>query len=149
MIIEMDNKKLKIDKNLLAFDEMNEIIEIIKNWEEIRKKLDQLDTFTLCEYKSDQLWVNVWAKINNGCLVISGQDLGSETTKFWGRGEYEYWYLFDKTSTGRLMALLVGEDYDIKNLLYEHFSGLEGCKKLREFCDANGIKYKFDSWHSD
>jgi hypothetical protein len=113
------------------------------------ESVQDLDAFILCEHKSEQLWVIVSAIIQKGSLVISGHDLGDEMMKFWGRREYEYWYSFDKTSTGRLIALLVGEDRNIKNLLYEHFSGLDGCKKLEEFCNANGIKFKFDSWLSD
>jgi hypothetical protein len=111
--------------------------------------MDNLDTFALCKYESDRLWVNVWAKIENGCLEISGQDLGDAPTEYFGMGEFEYWYKFDETNTERLITLLKKEDSDIKDLLYENFSGLEGCAKLKKFCSVNGIEYEYSSWHTD
>jgi hypothetical protein len=111
--------------------------------------MDRLETFTLCEYKSDRLWVNVWAEIKDGRLEISGQDLGDAPKQYFGMGEFEYWYKFDETSTGRLIALLPGEDRDVEKLLYNNFSGLDGCNKLKDFCNVNGIKYEYGSWHTD
>jgi hypothetical protein len=111
--------------------------------------MNQIDTFDLCEHKSDRLWVHVWAKIEDGCLEISGQDLGVTPMKYFGMGEFEYWYKFDKTNTERLIALLTEKDCDIKNLLYKNFSGLDGCEKLKKLCNTNGIEYEYSSWHTD
>jgi hypothetical protein len=69
-------------------------------------KINDLDTLILCKHRSERLWVNVWAQIENGCLLISGQDLGDAPKEFFGMGELEYWYKFDRTNTGRLIALL-------------------------------------------
>jgi hypothetical protein len=111
--------------------------------------MNQLDTIVLCEHKTDRLWVNVWAEIENGCLKISGQDLGDVPKEYFGMGEFEYWYTFDKTNTDRLIALLTKEDSDIKNALQTNFNGLEGCDKLKSFCNDNGIEYEYSSWHTD
>ncbi|MDR2401296.1 MAG: hypothetical protein LBD73_06565 [Deferribacteraceae bacterium] len=111
--------------------------------------MNQLDTFILCEYKTDRLWVIVRAEIKNGCLEISGHDLSGTPKQYFGMSEFEYWYKFDEANTECLIALLAKEGGDIKNLLYENFSGLEGCEKLMAFCNANAVEYRYSSWHTD
>jgi len=108
--------------------------------------MEQMDTFVLCNDKTDRVWVNVWAGIKDGCLTVSGQDLGDAPQDFFGSDEYEYWYTFDKINTDRLIMLLTQEGHDFKEQLLEKFNGVEGCKKLKEFCKANDIEYKFMSW---
>jgi len=58
---------------------------------------------------------------------------------------YEYFYTFDRENTTRLFALLTPEGQDVRSVLVERFSGMDGCCIMREFCEANGIEYGFFS----
>ena len=97
----------------------------------------------LCDEKTTRLWVNVEAKVSGGCLKISGQDLGKAVEDYFGEDEYEYFYDFDRENTERLFSLLTHEAQNVKDVFMQKFSGIDGCKSLRDFCDANGIAYKF------
>ncbi len=99
----------------------------------------------LCDEKTTSLWVNVSAKVSGGCLKISGQDLGRAVEDIIGEDEYEYFYDFDRENTERLFALLGHEEQIAKEVFIKKFSGIDGCRSLREFCDANDISYKFFS----
>ena len=99
----------------------------------------------LCGEKTTRLWVNVEAKVSGGCLKISGQDLGKSVEDITGEDEYEYFYDFDRENTERLFELLGQESQDVKEIFIKKFSGIDGCRSLREFCDANDIKYSFFS----
>ena len=108
--------------------------------------MKQMDELVLCDNKTERVWVNVWAEIENGCLKISGQDLGNAPKEFFGSGEFEYWYNFDEKNTERLIVLLTQKEHDFKEQLLEKFGGLEGCKRLKEFCKENDIQYRYMSW---
>jgi len=99
----------------------------------------------LCDEKTDRLWVNVEAKVSNGCLKISGQDIGKVVEDYFGEDEYEYFYDFDQENTERLFALLGHEGQNVKDIFIQKFSGIDGSRALRDFCDANDVKYKFFS----
>ena len=64
----------------------------------------------LCDEHMPGLWVHVSAEVRDGCLRVSGQDLGSRVEEIMGRDEYEYFMDLDMKNTDRLFALLsVGE----------------------------------------
>jgi len=111
--------------------------------------IKDLDSFPLCDdKKGSRLWVNVSARISNGCLLISGHDLGVSVSEFFGDSDYEYWYSFDVKNTKCLFTKLSEQNpkLDFKELLLDNFSGLDGCSNLRNFCEKFGIKYKFSSY---
>jgi len=111
--------------------------------------INDFDSFRLCEYKDgSRLWVNVSAAIRNGCLLISGQDLGNSVSEYFGDSDYEYWYSFDVENTKLLITRLSEQNskFDVKELLSDNFSGLDGCSNLRNFCEKFGIKYDFSSY---
>ena len=111
--------------------------------------IKDFDSFRLCEHKDgSRLWVNVSAAIRNGCLLISGQDLGGSVSEFFGDSDYEYWYSFDVENTKLLFTKLSEQNpkLDVKELLSDNFSGLDGCSNLRNFCEKFGIKYDFSSY---
>ena len=110
--------------------------------------MEQLESFALCEEKTERVWVIVRAEIIDDCLKISGHDLGDAPKEFLGGDEFEYWYNFDKINTKLFLELLPGEEHGIKKMLYENFNGLDGCKKLEKFCKTNNIEYKYMSWVS-
>lgn len=111
--------------------------------------MNQPEKFTLCDEKNPNVWVAVEAEIKDGCLKISGQDLGQLPTELFGGSDCEYFYDFDRENTERLLSLLAERDNAGRGagaLLLENFSGMEGCGRLREFCAANRIKYQFSTW---
>ncbi len=99
----------------------------------------------LCDEKTNNLWVNESAKVSDGCLKISGQDLGKAVEDIIGKDEYEYFYDFDQENTESLFGLLGHEAQNVKEIFVKKFSGIDGCQYLREFCEANDITYKFFS----
>ena len=108
--------------------------------------MKELETFMLCEEKTERIWVLVSAEIKGGCLTISGHDMGGPVEMRFVEDEHEYWYRFDEMNTEHLIELLARKEPDIKKALLDEFGGEEGCSNMRKFCKANGIKYKFDSW---
>ena len=111
--------------------------------------IKDFDSFCLCKYRDgSRLWVNVSAQIKNGCLLISGQDLGDCVKEHFDDTDYEYWYSFDTENTKLLITRLSEQKQklDVKELLSDDFSGLDGCRNLRNFCEKFGIKYDFSSY---
>lgn len=101
----------------------------------------------LCNEKNSHNQVNVWAEINDECLKVSGKDFGSACKEKYGFDGYEYCYSFDMFNTRRLYNILskgIGESGLLK-LLAENYGEINACKRLREICDENGIKYSFTS----
>ena len=101
------------------------------------------DRLVLCDEKTPYVQVFVSAEMSEGCLKVSGQDLGEAPRETFGEDEHEYFYNFDLENTERLFALLTPEKQSIAGVLVREFSGMDGCSKLREFCDANRIEYSF------
>jgi len=108
--------------------------------------MKELETITLCEERKEHLWVTVSAVIENGCLKISGQDLGDAVADRFGDDEYEYGYNFDEKNTEALTELLTANGRSLKEALLEEFGGMEGCRRLCGFCGANKIEYEHWSW---
>ena len=99
----------------------------------------------LCDWYSDRVEVHVRAKMNDGALTFEGQDLGPYVEDFFGDLDYEYWYIFDQESTGRLLHVIHGEE-DPEAALLREFSGEDGCRRLRKVCMDQGIQYGFFSY---
>ena len=99
----------------------------------------------LCSYSDERVSVCVSAGVSCGRLRISGEECGKATKDFWGSSDYEYGYSFDEAETEKLFQALGAAD-DPEKALQERFSGLDGCRKLREFCGENGIEYRFSSY---
>ena len=100
----------------------------------------------LCDEQTTRVRVIIWAELSEGCLKILGQDLGEAVMEFFGDSDYEYFYNFDQENTERLFTLLNPGGHKIKEVLTQRFSGMDGCRILKEFCDANSIKYSFFSY---
>ena len=97
---------------------------------------------SLCSHETEKLIVIVRATMCNSRLTIEGHDLGKKVKEYWGDDDYEYSYTFD---TKRLLETINGKSSP-QCALRNHFSGPEGCGKLRELCKANNIAYSFFSW---
>jgi hypothetical protein len=109
--------------------------------------MTEFEKTPLCSIEQPDLWVHVWASVHDGCLTVEGQDFGKAATQAFGSDEYEYYYNFNKPNTARLLALLADESgRDPKDEFLARFSGLDGCKALRVFCEKNGIPYSFSSY---
>lgn len=99
----------------------------------------------LCDWHGDRVEVHVRAEIENGELLISGQDLGPYVEAAWGDSDYEYWYHLDKENTEKLLKAIDDVD-DPKEALLREFYGEDGCRMLRKLCEENSIKYEFNSY---
>lgn len=98
----------------------------------------------LCESYREQITIKIRASFQNGALRIFGHELGEDVDTFWGEDEYEYWYSFSEAETRKLIEILaVGEN--LKDVLLLDFSGEDGCRKLIDVCDREGIHYDFFS----
>lgn len=83
--------------------------------------------------------------IVGGELRVSGQDLADY--------EYEYFYSLSRLDTTKLVEKLCEETgaksrtiADKLIMIRDYFGEeLDFCKNMREYCDANEIKYKFFS----
>jgi len=110
---------------------------------EIKPKL-QVNPFVLCDEKTDRVSVKVRAEITDGCLKISGHDSSQTPSEFSGEAEYESFYTFDEKNTERLIACLP-KGCCIRDRMLKNFSGADGLKRLRAFCEKNEIEYDFSN----
>ena len=130
-------------------DEVVERNKMKQNNEDQSKNIGVLtpnEEILLCDEQTSNASVTVWAELSEGCLTISGQDLGKAVMDFFGDTDYEYFYKFDQENTERLLQLANPEGQDLSHVLIQRFGGMDGCRILREFCDANSIKYSFFSY---
>ena len=104
------------------------------------------NTIELCNEKNAQVSVRVTAALENGKLTISGIDCGNAPEEIWGDDDYEYWYDFDEQNTKRLLESINAAADNPLKVIKDQFGGMDGCSRLREFCDSNGIIYRFSSW---
>jgi len=120
---------------------------ILRKWNnEMIQDSQESNMYILCDKEKHSTKIHVWFEIKDGCLKISGQDLGRAPGDFFGDNEYEYFYDFDSYNTERLFQLLSSEDRDGLEEFKRRFSGNFGIKNLREFCEENRIKYRFFSF---
>lgn len=108
-----------------------------------KDELFPFDKLVLCDGETSRIQVKVWAEVTEGCLKITGQDLGEAAEELYGENAYEYFYDFDRENTGRLFTLMSQEAPHVKEAFLQKFSGMDGCRSLREYCDAHGIVYSF------
>lgn len=101
----------------------------------------------LCAYKTEELCTFVRAHLKNGKLTIEGQDLGDRLIPWIGDDEYEYFYCFDKANTEKLLKLLTINGKDPLDELKQRFNGPSACRNLRDFCEINGIQFRFDCYY--
>jgi hypothetical protein len=97
--------------------------------------------------KTNRLEVTLGAEIIDDCLIVLGQDIEYARRAMRHDDRYEYSYTFDQHNTNRLFSVLRkghGEA-SLMNLVIENFSGMNGCRKLREICEENDIIYSFSS----
>ena len=112
-----------------------------------------LERFVLCDAYTDRVNMTVWAEIKDSCLKIEGRDRGSVVQDVFGVDEYEYGYDFDKRNTEKLFITLLKHEcgqmprlYTLslfKKVLLDNYGGMDGCKRLRDFCDGKKIEYQF------
>ena len=105
-------------------------------------------SITICDEELEQVKVTVKATLKFGKLTVSGQDIGPLCNELFGDSDYEYAYIFDEENTSKLAASLklLAEPKDdelIVNVFISLFSGVDGCKALREYCAENDIQYEF------
>ena len=93
----------------------------------------------------EDIRIHIRASLLDGRLTVSGHEIGEAVAEFWGNDEYEYWYAFGPEETEKLMDVIDGTD-DPEGALMMNFGGSDGCGKLREICESNGIRYRFDSY---
>ncbi len=103
----------------------------------------KLDSFVLCQEKTDRVQISVWAEITDRCLKISGQDLGAAVVDHFGDDEYKYFYNFSEENTVLLISLLTDNLHDFKDIFIQRFNGTNGIRCLTEFCQANDIAFQF------
>lgn len=130
-------------------DEVVETNKMKQNIEDQSKNIGVLtpnEQILLCDEQTSNVSVTVWAELSEGCLTISGQDLGKAVMDFFGDTDYEYFYRFDQKNTERLLQLANPEGQDLSHVLKQRFGRMDGCRILREFCEANNIKYSFFSY---
>ena len=74
---------------------------------------------------------------DDGAIKMEAQDIGPTVTQIWGDDDYEFWVRVEPTSLAKLAF----------ELLREKYSGQLGAvDAFRDWCRANGIQHKFDSW---
>ncbi len=103
----------------------------------------------LCGYKSPEIEIHVHASIINGRLKIEGQDIGKNVENFWGDTDYEYYYTLSENDTSKLHEVLneiSNQNLTLLEQIKLNFSGTEGCRNFREFCEEHSIKYEFFSY---
>lgn len=118
---------------------------IIRKAPDKQDKIFNFDQFVICDEENSRIAVKVWVEVSDGCLIISGQDLGDAAEEAFGDYEYEYFYTFDRKNTEDLFALLNINSQNLNIIFIKKFSGMNGCRGLRDLCDANGILYGFFS----
>ena len=100
----------------------------------------------ICKEETDRAYVHVTAILEDSELTISGYDSGKAVSDFWGGSDYEYWYYFDKENTSVLFSKIGASKDEPLTALKAKFHGLNACRELRQYCEEEKIKYRFESW---
>lgn len=101
---------------------------------------------TLCFRNTERMLIHIAASLEDGCLCVEGCDSGEAVEEFRGDYDYEYRYCLDRVNTDKLFSLLCREGEPRAEALFRAFRGPDACRDLKQFCDANGIAYTYDSW---
>ena len=107
--------------------------------------IKEFKDLVLCDYSDKSISIHVRASLENGKLIISGDDIGDSVQDFWTDDDYEYWYELDEEGTQKLLKVINGLDHPVEAIKRE-FSGTDGCKRFREICEENRIPYGFHSY---
>lgn len=99
----------------------------------------------LCSFRNEQVSVFVSADLIDGKLTIKGDDVGPLVESWFGDSDLEYWYTFSAEETEKLFRALNALN-DPAGALREHFSGEEGCRNLRTFCETYAVRYTYFSY---
>ena len=110
--------------------------------------IPDMSSIVLYSHETEALWVNVWAEIKDGRLIVSGQDLGGPVEKWFGSSEFEYECRFDESNSRILLSILSENGSDPIAVLKERFSGPRGFWELKDLCNETNIPYEYFSWHS-
>lgn len=98
----------------------------------------------LCNYKDPTISIYVTATVSDGQIEIKGQDIGKTVEKHFGDSDYEYFYSLSIEETSKLYRLLKTDlisDDCLIDLVSLKFSGVNGCKVFREFCERHDLIY--------
>jgi hypothetical protein len=107
-----------------------------------------MDHIQLYSYEDKKIKINVHAYLKEGKLSLEGQDFGKAAEGISGNDEYEYFYSLSKENTDKAYEILKREsdsEKELLDLVKERFSGMDGCKEFKGFCERNGLKCKFFS----
>ena len=110
-----------------------------------------MDTVTLFNHADAHISITIWAYVQDGALVIAGQDLdrgNSNVSAIWGDSEHEYFYSLSPEDTLKLQALLIEESKIEQELLFlvgRFFAGADACSRFREYCRKHNLEVKSHS----
>jgi len=103
-----------------------------------------MEEFELCRIKNENVDLHEYAELKeDGSFSIHGEDFGTTASEVFDTDDYEYWYSFTAEEAGCLVRSFDG--MDLKTILKENFSGIEGDRKLTKYCDEHHIHYTFHS----
>ena len=103
----------------------------------------------LYQKKTDEIWCTITADLSNGCLSVSGHDLGPQVEEFFPGGEYEYSVSLDRENTRMLFKTLGFSNLDAEGKLLaikETFENSTATSALMNYCKEQGIEAKFWCW---
>ncbi len=102
----------------------------------------ELGYLELCDEQLPRVRVIVRASVSTeGELRVDGHDIGNAVEEIFGDSDYEYFYTLDAHNTEKLFEVITKDKSNLKEAFLENFSGVDGCKHLREICEENNIKY--------
>jgi len=107
------------------------------------------ESLTLYDFKSDNLNVNIFAAFEESNLVIDGCDSGAFVKDMFGDGDYEYKMTVlhgNLPDLFRILQVKPGANGELLEQIHRQFSGEKCFSAIREFLDANKIKYEYFSW---
>ena len=100
--------------------------------------------------ESHKEFTGIYAKMENGKLTITRQNLGEFEKDYSQDGEVESYVFFNESNTKRLMsALQATSEVELFAILKKRFkkygSGIN--REIQNFCDKHGIKYQTQTYY--
>lgn len=108
--------------------------------------------------KKIEIYIEAYVDLDNGNLVIYGQDLGEKVEEIFGKSDYEYWRIVPLSQKEKVLTLLKAmtpqdrlkqletmykhPDIILVRLVKEHFSSDRAVSRFEEWCEGNGIAYE-------
>lgn len=112
-------------------------------------KVDNLEEVELCNYLDSNVEIHVRAYFKDGELNLKGHDLGKSVENSWDTSSYEYFYSLSSEDTKKVHGLLMEDlntDKGLLEIMKIRFSGIDGCKEFREYCEKYSINCNFFSY---